>query len=274
MEQPRERGRCGAVPDNSFLLFTRIGFAARGALYLLVAWLALRLGRSEDTGGAMEYVKSQAGGWLLAAMAIGFAAYGAWRLLDALLDLQGRGSDAKGLGKRSVGVGSGLVHLGLAFSAARLALGGGGGAHASERAEQGAATAMDLPGGEALLYVVAAGLAVAGIVQLRVALRRRFLRHLEPGARAQGWISLAGCCGYAARGIVFLTAAWLALRAGLDQKPNEAGALGDALASLPTSVQMLVAGGLALFGVYSLIEARYRILADPRVKRRVQEALR
>lgn len=261
------------MPNHPFLLFTRVGFAARGFLYLLVAWLAVRLGRSEDMGGAMEYVKSEAGDLVLVAMAVGFAAYGAWRLLDALLDLQGKGSEAKGLAKRAVGALSGLIHLGLAFSAVKLALGGDGGSDSSDTAERGAATAMDLPGGEALLYLLAAGLAAAGVAQLVMALRRKFLRHLEPGARDIGWIGIAGSCGYAARGIVFLTAAWLLLRAALDNRPDEAGALGDALASLPTAIQMLVAAGLALFGVYSLIEARYRILADPHVKHRLEDAL-
>lgn len=262
------------MTSHGFLFFTRAGFAARGILYLLVAWLALHFGRSEDTGGAMEYVKSEAGDFVLGAMAVGFAAYGAWRLLDAVLDLQRKGSDAKGLGKRAVGVGGGLVHLGLGFSAARLALAGGGAADASDRAEKGASAAMDLPGGEAVLYIAAAALAVAGVVQLSVAFRRSFLRHLEPGARQIGWISVAGCCGYAARGIVFLTAAWLAMRAGLNHHASEAGALGDALGSLPSTLRMLVAGGLALFGVYSLVEARYRILADPQVTDRIRDAMR
>jgi hypothetical protein len=258
--------------ESHFLIFTRIGFAARGILYLLVAWLAIHLGRTEDAGGALRYLKSNTGGLVLGAMALGFAAYGAWRLLDGLLDSEGKGSGWKGLGKRAVGVGSGVVHIGLAFSAARVALGGGGG-QASDNAEQGAATAMHLPMGEALLFVAAAALSVAGVAQLGMAVRRSFLKHLAQRERGEWWISAAGCAGYTARGAIFLAAGWLALRAGLDHSPDQAGALGDALASMPSAVRLLVAGGLALFGVYSLIEGRYRILADPQVKRRVQDAM-
>jgi hypothetical protein len=262
------------VPNPSLVLFTRIGFAARGLLYLIVGYLAMKLGRSADLSQAMAYLKSNAGDLALGALALGFVAYGAWRLLDAALDLQGKGPEWKGWGGRALGAGSGLVHLGLAYTAARLALGGGGGGRGSSKAaEQGAATAMELPGGEALLFAAAAILALAGIMQLRVAIVRQFRRHLGPEHREIWWINLAGCCGYAARGIVFLTAAWLALRAGLDHRAGEAGGLGDALASLPGAARTVVAAGLALFGIYSLIEARYRILRDPQVAERVERAL-
>jgi hypothetical protein len=261
------------VPKLDLLLLTRVGFAARGLLYLLIAWLALRAGRSEDAGGALAHLKAAAGGWLLGAMALGFASYAAWRLVDAAVDSQGKGSDAKGLGGRAVGAGSGIIHLGLALTAAKVALGSGAGARASDKAEQGAATAMHLPGGEAVLFAAAALLAVAGVVQLSVSARRRFLRHLAPQDRRPWWVSVAGCCGYAARGIVFLAAAWLALRAGLDHRPGEAGALADSLDALPELARLAVAAGLALFGVYSLIEGRYRVLPDPQVKRRVADAL-
>jgi hypothetical protein len=83
----------------------------------------------------------------------------------------------------------------------------------------------------------------------------------------------AGSGGHAARGAVFLVAAWLALQAGLHHSPAEAGALGDALRTMPHWLRAAVAAGLCLFGAYSLIEAGYRILPDPQLKRRVADAL-
>src|SRR3712207_4461146 len=128
----------------SFLLLTRIGFAARGLLYLVIGYLALKLGRAEDAGGALEHVSREAGGLVLGLLALGFVAYGLWRVADAILDTQGKGNDAKGIAGRLAGGLSGIIHFGLAFTAVKLASGSGSGGDSSNSAESGAATAMGL----------------------------------------------------------------------------------------------------------------------------------
>ena len=257
----------------NFLLLTRIGFAARGLLYLIVGYLALKLGRAEDASGAMEWVGGKTGGMVLGALAFGFAAYGVWRVTDAIFDTQGKGRKLKGVIGRLAGAGSGLIHLGLAYTAVKLALGDGPGGSSSDSAESGAATAMSLPGGEAALFAAAAILAVAGIAQLGIAVRRRFCKHLAAEAQRRWWVIAAGCGGHAARGIIFLAAAWLALRSGLDHNPAEAGALEDSLRSMPEALRAAVAAGLCLFGAYSLTEARYRVIPDPNLKDRLVDAV-
>ena len=268
------RGRFAPVPSVShkFLLLTRIGFAARGLLYLIVGYLALKLGRTEDAGGALDWLGGKTGGMALGALAFGFAAYGVWRVTDAIFDTQGKGRELKGIAGRLAGALSGLIHLALAYSAVKLALGGGSGGDSSDSAESGAATAMSLPGGEALLFAAAAILAVAGVAQFAIALGRRFCKHLSPEAQRRWWVIAAGVGGHAARGVIFLAVAWLVLNAGLHHEAEEAGALGDALLSLPDMLRAAVAAGLCLFGAYSLIEARYRIIPDPQVKDRVAGA--
>jgi hypothetical protein len=250
-------------------MLTRVGFAARGLLYLIIGYLALKLGRAEDAGGALDWIADEAGALVLGALALGFVAYGLWRVADAIFDTQAKGDDAKGIVGRLAGALSGLIHLGLAFTAAKLAFGGGSGGDSSDSAESGAATAMSLPGGDLILYAAAAILVVAGVAQLGIALKRSFCKHLAPEARHKWWVIAAGLGGHAARGIIFLAAAWLVFNAARHHQAEEAGALGDALLSLPDSLRALVAAGLCLFGAYSLIEARYRIIPDPHVKRRV-----
>jgi len=265
------RGRSG----SPFLLLARAGFVARGIMYLLVAWLALRVGRSEDAGGALAYLGTGGGRAVLAAMALGFAGYAAWRLVDAALDTSGRGSDLKGIGKRLVAAGSGVIHCGLAVSAARLALGGhrsGGGS--SRTAETGAATVIHFPGGEALLLAAAAVLAGVAVVQIALGVRLRFMRHLSPEAERHLWIKAVGAIGYCARGLIFAAAAWLMFRASADHAPSEAGGLGDSLAALPALARAAAAGGLALFGLFSLIEARFRRMPEPHLKGRAKRLTR
>jgi hypothetical protein len=256
----------------NFLLLTRVGFAARGLLYLIIGYLALKLGQTTDAGGALEHVSREAGGLVLGALALGFVAYGIWRVADAVFDTQNKGKDAKGVAGRAAGALSGLIHLGLAFTALKLALGSGSGGDSSESAESGAAAAMSLPGGDLILYAAAVILAAAGAAQLVIAAKRGFCKHLAPEAKDKGWVIAAGTGGHAARGIIFLAAAWLAFNAALRHRAEEAGALGDALTSLPDSLRAAVAAGLCLFGIYSLIEARYRIIPNPRMKSRVAGA--
>ena len=260
-------------PHSKFLLVTRIGFAARGLMYILVAWLTLRLGRGEDAGPALAYLQTGAGKAVLAAMARGFGAYGAWRLLDEGLDMEQRGTGPKALIVRLSHAGSGLIHLWLGFKTAKLALGGHAQGGSSEAAENGAAVAIAFPSGHVLLLAAAAIVLCVAIAQLSHAIRLSFLKHLTPEARRKWWVKVAGAGGYAARGIIFAMAAWLLYRAAIDRSPAEAGGLGDALTNLNDAIRNGVAAGLALFGSYSLIEAWFRILKDPQVKARVKEAL-
>lgn len=248
---------------RKFELLTRLGFAARGLIYILVAWIAVRAGRGEDASGALDYLNGGAGKAILCVMALGFASYGLWRVAGAWLDSEGHGSDRKGLCIRLGGAGSGLIHFGFFYYALRLLLGGRGGGGSSEKAEQGAATALSLPGGWTLVMIAAAVLLLTGLYQIYKAARGKFLRHLDGRAARALWVQLAGRLGYASRGIVFLVVAYFMAKAGLNERPGEAGGMGEALASLPRTVRIGVASGLGLFGLFSLVEARHRLIRNP-----------
>jgi hypothetical protein len=244
-----------------FRTVTRLGFAARGLTYALIGYLALRSGRTEDPGGIMAYLAGHVGRVIVAVMAIGFLAYGGWRLLEAWLDSQGHGSDWKGRAVRLGGAFSGLVHLGLGLLAARLALGDrGDGGGTSETAT---ATALHLPGGALLLHAGAGVLLGVGLAQFRKAWTLKFLRHLESRAAGQDWAAWLGRLGFASRGIIFCLSAWLFFRAARAHTSAAAGGIDEALGSLPRSLQIAVAAGLVLFGLFSLVEARFRRIAAP-----------
>lgn len=248
---------------------TRLGFAARGLMYILIGFLALKFGKTEGSGGALEYLNSGAGKLLLVAMSAGFLAYGLWRLSEALIDTEGHGDDVKGKVIRTAGLASGIVHLGLAAYALSLSVGTGGKSGSADGTEQGAATALTLPGGQTLLMVAAAALLLAGAYQFVKAVQMSFLRHLDQRVCGKAWVQWSGRLGYAARGSVFLIIAYSLLEAARESSAQEAGGSGEALGSLPGNLQILVAGGLALFGLFSLIEARYRRINNPRVLERL-----
>ncbi len=239
--------------------FTRIGFATRGILYIVIAFLVLRTGRAEDASGALQYVGSGVGSVLLGIMAVGLLAYGIWRLADAAFDIERHSSDGKGIVAR-VGAGvSGLVHLVLSWQAIRLIRGiesSGDGAEAGTRA------ALALPGGGILVMIGAAVLFGVGVIQLAKAVRGGFLRYLEPQIARQAWVRWSGRAGYAARGIVFLISGYFLLNAALTEQASEAGGMAEALSWLTSPWDIVIAIGLLSFGLFSLIEARFRILHD------------
>ena len=65
---------------------TRAGFAARGIMYGLIGYLALKSGRTEDGAGVLEYLAGGSGRLLVGLMALGFFGFlGAALVLGALL---------------------------------------------------------------------------------------------------------------------------------------------------------------------------------------------
>lgn len=242
-------------------LLTRTGFASRGLTYLIVAWLAVRPGRPQDGPGALGFLAHGGGRLLVGLMAAGFLSYALWRITDALSDSEGHGSDKKGLGARLGAGASGLVHFGLGIVAAMLALGLGGGSGGNGQ-EQGVATALTLPGGAVIVGVAGAVLLAIAAWQGVKAWRARFLRHLERGVRDRAWVKWLGRIGYAARALVFLGMAWLFAKAALSADASQTGGLSDVLAAEPGPLRMMTAAGLSLFGLYSLVEARFRRIND------------
>ena len=245
--------------ESKFLMFCRVGFLGRGILYILIAWLALQTGRTEDLTGALEYLGRGTGRLLLMVIAAGLTAYGLWRLADAAFGIENPGGGGKALRKRGAAGFIGLIYLYLAYKAARILLAGRSG---DISAQQQADTVLDLPGGEWVLGAAALILALAGLVQLRKAIRCSFLWRLDHRAQAP-LVKWLGRIGYAARGVIFLTVAWLIGKAAMDGRSQEAGGMEQALDFFSGAVLYAVALGLLLFGAFSIVEAIFRRIHEP-----------
>lgn len=240
--------------ERGLVWLTRLGFAARGFLYLIIAWLAIGTGRAEDLTGALEYLRGER--LLLMIILAGFLAYGFWRVTDAIFDSEGHGDGKKGaLGRLGAGA-SGIIYLFLAWQAWRLLKGDGGGSGSG--AQEQAGTVMDLPGGTLLIVIGGIILFLAGLWQMKRAISSDFCKHLRPDIQQQGWVKWMGRAGYGSRGVIFLVTAVFLISAGLSGDPGEAGGMQDALRWMESPVNLIVAAGLALFGAFSLVEARFR----------------
>lgn len=259
-----------ADASRTLTLLTRLGFATRGLLYLVIGFLVIRTGRTEDPAGALKVLAEGGGKILLIVLVAGLLGYGLWRLADAAFNVERHEQGNKGVRDRLAAGASGIIHLLLAWQAIRLIRGGG--SSGGGGAQDGAQTALTIPGGQLALVLAGLVLLVVGAFQLRKAYKASFLEQLEPGVARQPWAKWTGQGGYAARGAVFLISGGFLVAAGRKEEASEAGGMAEALTWLTSPWDSIVAIGLILFGLYSLIEARFRVLHDVPVDGLAQKA--
>lgn len=261
-----ERGAPSELPErlaseSKFQSFTRLGFVARGLLYIMIALLVIGTGRTEDLTGALEYLGRGTGRLLLIVMAAGMATYGCWRLADAAFGMENPGSDATAFRKRGAAAGIGAIYLYLAYKAVSILVAGRTGTSVQAQAD----TVLDLPGGQLVLGLAALGMLAAGVMQIVKAGKCDFMRRLNSGAR-EPLVKWLGRTGYAARGVIFAAVALLLARAAIEGRSSEAGGMEQALDLLSDPVRFTVAAGLMLFGAFSIIEALFRRIHEPPVE--------
>ena len=260
------------MSDARATLLARLGFAARGLVYLLVGWFAIdaamRGGAIADNQGAIRSLADEKlGSVILAIVAAGLFGYAVWRLTEAIADPERIMRDAKGAVKRIGHVVSGIAHLILAWTAARLALhpatGAGGRSPGDESARDWTAWLLSVPLGRFLVAAVAIGVLAAAVMQAKKAWKGDFVEDLHNDDSLPAYVCTMGRLGYGARAVVFTIIGGFFVVAAWHAHATEAGGVADALAMLqdqPGGKWLLAAtgAGLGLFGVYSFVEARFR----------------
>jgi hypothetical protein len=251
----------------------RVGYAARGAVYAVIAVLALALaagagGRTTDSKGAVASIASApAGRILVAVLALGLAALGLWLVVDAIADTGGRRrSGAWAVASRAGQAVSGLAYGSLAYAAVRLALLQDGGRGGDAAARSWTARALELPAGRILVFGAAAVALFVGAKQIWNGLGRRFVEQLElsrMSPRLRRWASRLGAVGFTAQGVVFGVVGILIARAALEHDPRQArgfdGALQEIARQPPgTALLAAVAVGLLAYAAYAFIDGAYR----------------
>jgi hypothetical protein len=242
----------------------RVGFAARGAVYVMVGVLAARAaaghGRTTDARGAVREIgRLEDSGTLLIALGLGLAAYAVWRFAQALEDLDSKGGGVKGLAVRTGYAASGLIHLGLAFTA-------GGYAHRSGSMRSWVARSLAEPWGVWAVGLGGAAVVGAGVYQFHKAWTATFEEHLRTqrmSADARRWSRRIGRFGLCARGVTFLIIGWFLVRAAVRLNAREVKDFPGALRMLQAQeygawLLGIVALGLIAYGLLSFVDARYR----------------
>jgi hypothetical protein len=250
----------------------RIGLAAKGVSYALVGLLAVAVaagigGRATSREGALQVVADEVyGKVLIAALALGFAAYALWRLAQALFDREHEGTDGSGVAKRLGYAARALFYGALAAGAFTLLDGAEDDTSQTGEARRTTAEALTWPGGRWLVMAVGLGFLGAALFNGYRAVTQKFEEKWyvdDLGDRTQRVLAGLGSVGLFARFVVFGLIGLFLVRAGYEYDPQEAIGLDGALRKLMDgayggALLGALAAGLLCYAIFCFAEARYR----------------
>jgi hypothetical protein len=250
----------------------RMGYAAKGVVYVIIGGIAAQAAFSpgeqvEGSGGAMAAILDQPfGKTLLGIVAVGLAGYVLWRVVQALMDPEHKGGDAKGIFARIGFMISAALYAGLTLEAVRMLRGSGGGG--GNGAQHWTGVVMDKPFGRIAVGLAGAGIAAYGLYEIYRAFKSDLAKRLnlegsEVATRRR--VVGFGRAGMAARGVVFVVIGWLVITAALRYDSSRAQGLQGALdtirhAAYGPYLLGLVALGLIAYGIFQVVKARYRVI--------------
>ncbi len=255
--------------SEKFNWLVRLGYLSRAVLYGVLGLIALTSAGaiSEGTDGIFRAIEEYpAATVILWMMAVGLFFYALFRLASPVFDIQNEGRDTKGWVKRLGHAGSAVGHMALAYSAFRFATasgGSGGDGGGGDGAQEAAAGILGVEFGGTLLGVVGIVFFLVAGYQIKKGVTGEFMQRISPNAPdATRWL---GGAGYSARGVVYAAIGWSLVQAGfVSGNAQEVKTLGDAVASLAGQGALftITAIGLIMFGLLSLVLARYRIIPE------------
>ena len=262
--------------DETIEKLARFGMGAKGVTYIILGVLTAMTafnegGQKAGQGDALEFLYSQPfGKVLLAILAIGLIGYVIWRFVQAFRDPEDKGDDKTGIGKRIGCAISGILYGLLAYKAIQLLLSSGssGGSSGGGSNQQMVGTLLEQPFGQFLVGAVALAVLGKGIYQIYRAYSGKFKEKIKSTGldrRIQDLVMKAGRVGYTARGVVIGVIAYTLMRAAITANASQAEGTKGAFSFIQSSsygsiLLGIVAIGLACYGVFQIIKARYRVM--------------
>jgi hypothetical protein len=260
--------RAAANPQLEFL--ERVGYVARGVLYVVMGLLALGIvlgvggGKATDLSGSLVFlIGNPFGKVVLIAMIIGLLAYSLWGLVRAIYDPLHRGRDAAGLMARVGFVSSAISYAAIALFALQILAGAG--ATSGDSTQKYVTSILAHPLGGWLTVIIGVVTLGIGVGQFVEAYRATFKQDLKGAEMTASEKSIAvglGRFGMFARGVTFLVIGWFLIQAGIHNDAGQVHGFGGAfLFLLAQSYGKLLLGVIALgfvaLGLHSLACARW-----------------
>jgi hypothetical protein len=256
-----------AAHSRGMAAAARIGLVARGIVYLLMGWLAIKIAtghrnQQANQKGALADVASHSGGLvLLIALAGGFAAYASWQLTQAIY---GTAADGRKTSARLTSLVRCLGYAALCATAISVLTGSSKTGQAQQQAGL-TARLMHHTGGRWLVGAIGLVVVIVGVAMMVDGLRRTFVKqlqitHMERNTRRT--VEALGVVGSTARGIVVALAGALIIDAAATADPSKSTGLDGALRTLVHQAYgpwLLgsAALGLIAFGIYGLAAAKW-----------------
>lgn len=262
-----------------FVKVARVGWAAKGVVYLLTGLLAFTVAANPFGGGGTEGQAAPSGAvatiaeqpfgeillWVLAA---GLFLYAAWRLLTVFLPAD---LDLHAVLRRIGYTVSAAVYVALGLAAVSLARRPGsssGGGSQDSRVTEITTSVMEWTGGRWLVGV--AGVVVVGI-GIYFAWKgvsgsfEKQLEHRRVGPLSWNALRNMGRAGWLGRAVMMALIGVFVTRAAIQFDPNEAQGLDDSLRRVAddpfgTVLVVVVALGLTLYGAFCIVSTPVRKL--------------
>jgi hypothetical protein len=259
---------------------SRFGLACRGTVYLLVGYLAFRLalashGRAgapaSGTGAVQAAVASVWGRIPLVLLVAGLAAYALTQLVEAVFRPAHAIGTMGAWRQRAVSSWGFVLYSVFCLSTARLLAETPPEqtAQSEQRQDTGMAAELLRTGwGKAVLVLAGILLVAGGLEAARRAVRLHFRERFTAGHMSRALAVLTrtlGAFGCAARAVVFVLTGVFLIKAAVLSSAGQAKGLDAVFRSVASTAYgpwllALLACGLFCYGLYCLIEARYRDL--------------
>jgi hypothetical protein len=248
--------------------FARLGLTGRGVFYAVLTYITVKVAvlgyasQQDDTNGALATItRPTLGKVAVGAVAFGFVCFGAESLIA------GWRERTASPGHRTVAAIRGLFYLGLAYVPA-VYLAGNHRVGSEQQQRRTAARLLGWPGGQELVAILGVVVICVCGFQIYSALCQSPVDQMNLAGQPR-WVDrlvrAVASVGIAARAAVILPVGLFLLIAAIEFNPRRAKGLDGELASLARYswgrvVLVLVALGLLVFAMFSLLDARFRDL--------------
>ena len=264
------RGAASRTANSTWLeQLTRGGLVGYGIIHLLFAWLILQIafsGSSTDgdqSGALHKLAEKPFGTFLIIVIVIGLIAMVIWQLLEAAIGHRSERGRHR-LYERIVSGARALFYAYFAWTGIKVLRGKS--TSSADTQQKASEDLMVSTGGRITVGLAGVLIAAIGIGLVIYGLQKKFLKHLKTSqmtAKMRRLSTRLGMTGYAAKGAAYGIAGILFVVAAVQYDPDKARGLDATLNELSAQsygpwLLALTALGIAAYGLFSIVQARYR----------------